>query len=704
MARCLRCTLLLLLSVQIAGLAQSRTPPARSVRPSADATAPILFGESEAPLYGPWRFHIGDSPVDPVTRTPLWAQPSFDDSAWDEISLKPRPGWEDPYNGDPRYIRGWTATGQPGYMGYAWYRLRVPAASKNGAHLALACPTYVDDGYQVFANGKLVGGFGDFENPARPPIVSSTMPATLVLPERSSSTDNDPAMQVIAFRVWMGPMGLTHSPYAGGLHYAPYLGGAAAIDARTRLDWLELARQSAYAPFEGVLLFLLGIVAAGLILFDRSDRVYLWVAGVLLLSALTDAALTVFTLTHALSLRTYFMFFDVFSNPLVLCGWIMVWWHWFQLRRPAWIPRAVLALMLLYMVTKAIGGDFFYGADLHPPATAINLISVVVRLVFLPLFIFIIVLGIRKEGSEGWLVLPAVVPLIISQFASELIVLNLPVKWAPFGITIFVGQVSNLVSAGAVSVLLLRRLLASVRRQRMMALDVRQAQEVQQVILPEARTTLPGLVIESQYCPAQQVGGDFFQIIPNQTDGSLLIIVGDVNGKSLRAGMLVALLVGAIRSIAQFDPDPVVMLNGLNQRLFGRSGAAATCLALRIEADGHAALANAGHVPPYLNGEPLAIEGSLPLGLVKDAECSFTRFQLHEGDRLVLMSDGIAEATNAEGQLFGFERVHDLLRTTRTAAEVVRVAQVFGQEDDISVISITRTSVAKPAMAGLLIR
>ena len=59
-----------------------------------------------------------------------------------------------------------------------------------------------------------------------------------------------------------------------------------------------------------------------------------------------------------------------------------------------------------------------------------------------------------------------------------------------------------------------------------MALDVKQAQEVQQVILPVARTTLPGLVIESEYRPAREVGGDFFQIIPHPADGSLLIVAG----------------------------------------------------------------------------------------------------------------------------------------------------------------------------------
>ena len=110
------------------------------------------------------------------------------------------------------------------------------------------------------------------------------------------------------------------------------------------------------------------------------------------------------------------------------------------------------------------------------------------------------------------------------------------------------------------------------------------------------------------------------------------------------------------------------MLGALNQRLMGRGDAQATCLALRIDADGGATLANAGHIAPYLNGEELPMEGALPLGMFEGAESSVMRFKMKHGDRLVLMSDGIAEAMDANGQLFGFERVHELLRSARTAA------------------------------------
>jgi serine phosphatase RsbU (regulator of sigma subunit) len=110
-------------------------------------------------------------------------------------------------------------------------------------------------------------------------------------------------------------------------------------------------------------------------------------------------------------------------------------------------------------------------------------------------------------------------------------------------------------------------------------------------------------------------------------------------------------------------------------------------------------LANAGHMPPYLNGEPVAMEGALPLGLTEGVEFPVMRFQLAEGDRLMLLSDGIVEAMDEEGHLFGFDRVEHLLRTKSTAAQVASAAQNFGQEDDISVITVTRTAMRVPTFA-----
>jgi hypothetical protein len=81
----------------------------------------------------------------------------------------------------------------------------------------------------------------------------------------------------------------------------------------------------------------------------------------------------------------------------------------------------------------------------------------------------------------------------------------------------------------------------------------------------------------------------------------------------------------------QFLPfcDPLVILQALNRRLLGRKSAQATAVTLRIAPDGHATLANAGHIPPYLNGIPLDMEGSLPLGMIEEADFSVMHFQIH---------------------------------------------------------------------------
>ena len=95
------------------------------------------------------------------------------------------------------------------------------------------------------------------------------------------------------------------------------------------------------------------------------------------------------------------------------------------------------------------------------------------------------------------------------------------------------------------------------------------AREVQQMILPEAGESFPGYAVESVYLPAQQVGGDFFQILPVGKSG-LLIVLGDVAGKGLPAAMLVSMLVGSIRVLAEDTHDPALILRKLQDRLMRR--------------------------------------------------------------------------------------------------------------------------------------
>jgi Stage II sporulation protein E (SpoIIE) len=371
------------------------------------------------------------------------------------------------------------------------------------------------------------------------------------------------------------------------------------------------------ALVEGLVFSLLGVVALSLTLFDRSDRVYLWIGALLLSIAAGSYLVIVATWTQWIGGNAPLVVRDGVLSALVFAGWVMVWRVWFRLRRPAWIPWVLVGLVPLLLVSNLLALNLWFTVVPLPLSHAFVLVSLSLRLALAVLMLVTAFQGIRDHGLEGWAVLPAVVLAGISEFYRELNFLHILNFWFPFGIQITTRQLADLLLVAVLAVLLLRRLVLSVRSQRRMALDVKQAQEVQQVILPEARMVFPGLVVESEYRPALEVGGDFFQIIPNKTDDTLLIVAGDVTGKGLKAGMLVALLVGAVRMGAESNPDPLFLLQALNRRLLGRGDAQATCLALTIARDGEVTLANAGHMPPYLNGEPMTMEGALPLGMIE---------------------------------------------------------------------------------------
>jgi serine phosphatase RsbU (regulator of sigma subunit) len=213
---------------------------------------------------------------------------------------------------------------------------------------------------------------------------------------------------------------------------------------------------------------------------------------------------------------------------------------------------------------------------------------------------------------------------------------------------------------------------------------------VQKVILPEQMVRVPGFSVEMAYEPDQQVGGDFFQILPAPED-SLLLVIGDVAGKGLPAAMMVSVLVGAIRGVAEYTLEPAELLASLNQRLTGRTSLA-TALAARLCPDGAVELANAGHLPPYLDGREVEIPGALPLGAKDGTKYETIRFQLPRGSRLTFYSDGIVEAQNQKGELFGFERGREI--STAPVAAIVEAAKRFGQQDDMTVIAVTREASA----------
>jgi serine phosphatase RsbU (regulator of sigma subunit) len=220
------------------------------------------------------------------------------------------------------------------------------------------------------------------------------------------------------------------------------------------------------------------------------------------------------------------------------------------------------------------------------------------------------------------------------------------------------------------------------------------AREIQRLMVPEELPPTPGYRIESVYRPAAQVGGDFFQVIPLKS-GHTVVIVGDVSGKGLSAAMIVSMLIGMLGTITSFTEEPAEILDELNRRLFGRThGGLVTCAAIRLEQSGQVTLANAGHLPPYLNGTEISFGGSLPLGADVSSSYDQTAFDVHTGDRMLLLTDGIVEAQDAQGHLLGFAQVETLMRQGATAQALAEAAQRHGQADDITAISIEREASA----------
>jgi sigma-B regulation protein RsbU (phosphoserine phosphatase) len=125
--------------------------------------------------------------------------------------------------------------------------------------------------------------------------------------------------------------------------------------------------------------------------------------------------------------------------------------------------------------------------------------------------------------------------------------------------------------------------------------------------------------------------------------------------------------------------------------MLGRtSGGFCTCLAAFIDANGGMQLANAGQLPPYLDGEELSTPGALPLGIEPGQQYETCNFLLAPSTRVVFYSDGAAEAQNQKGELLGFERSQSL--SALSAEEIARAAAEFGQEDDITVVIIERAA------------
>jgi hypothetical protein len=640
--------------------------PDNSGAAATDQLVNVRLGESTTELAGPWKFHIGDDPA--------WAQPDFDDSGWEEVDLTP---------GSNGSALGWTSRGHKGYSGFAWYRLQVNVEGAKHS-LGLKMPYYFDDAYQLFVNGQRIGEFGKFTD--HHVTAYAAIPIDFRMPK-----DIRDGKLTIAIRTWMDSATPFNSADAGGLRAPPELGYASAVSDQLRLDWDDVGHYFGSVFLEMLILIMALMMALALFWLDRTEKSYLWLALVCEASLLIVGLDLLVNFTTWIGLTAYTVLKDVVATPIRIGLWVMFWGYWFRLERIRALHAAVWPLVAILAIGTALLRPPLYGEHVPIQAGAyLHPFLLIVKLGLGVLLLLVVYLGFRKSRKEGVIAAAAIILAVIAIYSHELPLIHVKTTFMILGFTFSLGSISTMLSLLIITVMLLARFIAAQRKKEQWKLEIAQARQVQQVLIPNKLPELNDLSLESEYRPAREVGGDFFQIVPNHENGTSLIAFGDVTGKGVQAGMLVALIIGAIRSSAEHDNEPRRMLEVLNDQLVERGSASATCMILRFASDGAVELANAGQLPPYLNGVEMQIEGALPLGIISGIDFPVTSFKLEPGDSLLMMSDGVAEAQNEAGELFGFGRIEEMLRKTTTTAEIATAAQRFGQTDDILVLRVQR--------------
>ncbi|SDF20747.1 SpoIIE family protein phosphatase [Terriglobus roseus] len=204
--------------------------------------------------------------------------------------------------------------------------------------------------------------------------------------------------------------------------------------------------------------------------------------------------------------------------------------------------------------------------------------------------------------------------------------------------------------------------------------DLQMAREVQMRLLPPPPQPLPHAQFAATFLPARSIGGDVYDFI-DYGNGRVAIAVGDVSGKAAPAALYAALVSGILRSVATQHLSPAAMLAELNNQLQERkldSQYVTMLFAVWNDDERTLSLANAGSVQPMLvssDGEQMStrlIEAEgFPLGLFPNAEYEEFTISTRPGDLLVFFSDGIVDAENRSGEMFGNDRLIDVLNNLR---------------------------------------
>jgi serine phosphatase RsbU (regulator of sigma subunit)/anti-sigma regulatory factor (Ser/Thr protein kinase) len=243
---------------------------------------------------------------------------------------------------------------------------------------------------------------------------------------------------------------------------------------------------------------------------------------------------------------------------------------------------------------------------------------------------------------------------------------------------------------------------AEARERERIAQELRIAQLIQQQFLPKELPQLPGWEVAALYQPAREVGGDFYDFF-DLPDGQVGIVVGDVTDKGVPAALVMATTRSLLRSDAPRLVSPADVLAFANELLLPSipDHMFVTCLYVVLDPhSGRLRYANAGHNLPYVRAADAVLEmraTGLPLGLMPGITYEERESTLQPGQSLLLYSDGLIEAHNEQGEMFGFPRLLELMRAPRDSQDLIdhlmsELDRFTGpqheQEDDITLVAL----------------
>ena len=261
----------------------------------------------------------------------------------------------------------------------------------------------------------------------------------------------------------------------------------------------------------------------------------------------------------------------------------------------------------------------------------------------------------------------------------------------------------------AASVLDNARLVERERERQRLEQELSIARDIQQALLPRGFRDFPHLTVTGVNSPCLTVGGDYFDVFPMGDDRTAFLIA-DVSGKGLGAALLTTMLQGAFSGMTT-GADPARVFGHINRLLCEHAevGRFATMFFGILDSNGQFEFINAGHPSPLLlrRGEVTGpfTEGSFPVGLLPEASYAAVRVNLQPGDTLILFSDGVTEAMDLEGEMFGVSRLCDVLSGQHDAPldcvqkavleSVDNFARGASQADDITLMLVRYRAAAK---------